>query len=164
MGHRRRPGFNLPTTGPPAARRPATSAASSHRRRYPCSSRLSGSGLVGSKRVLGQAIAPNAQRDGHILRHAEHWDRVLMVIEGVAGAANQWLEDFARASGNDQSLDYLVSVVSDRIVDALPQFLDPTLRPGLHASVRGNWRGFLAVVSREAVSYTHLTLPTILLV
>lgn len=74
-----------------------------------------------------------------------------MVNEGVAGPANQWLEDFARASDNDRNLDYLVSVVADRIVDALPQFLDPTLRPGLHASVRGNWKGFLAVVSREEI-------------
>lgn len=68
-----------------------------------------------------------------------------------AKAATEWLEDFARTSGNQQRLDYLVSLVAGRIVEALPQFGEPTLRPGLDASVRGNWKGFLAVVSREHI-------------
>lgn len=68
-----------------------------------------------------------------------------------ADAANRWLDDFARTSSSEQSLDRLVAVVTDRIVSAVPEFGDPALRPGLNASVRGNWTGFLAVVSHERI-------------
>ncbi len=44
-----------------------------------------------------------------------------------------------------------VDVVDDRIVEALHEFLDPTLRPELHASTRAHWKGFLTVVSRETI-------------
>ncbi len=74
-----------------------------------------------------------------------------MKDERTAEAADRWLEDFARASENEQRLDHLVAVIADRIVEAVPQFLDPALRPGLDASVRGNWKGFLAVVSRDDI-------------
>lgn len=66
-------------------------------------------------------------------------------------AAKQWLDDFARASESSETLDYLVQVVDDRIVQALPEFLDPTLRAELHASTRAHWKGFLAVVTRDSI-------------
>lgn len=66
-------------------------------------------------------------------------------------AARQWLQDFARGSESSDTLDYLVKVVDDRIVEALPEFLDPTLRAELHASTRSHWKGFLAVVARESI-------------
>ena len=69
-------------------------------------------------------------------------------------AARQWLDDFARASESGETLDYLVGVVDDRIVQALPEFLDPTLRAELHASTRAHWKGFLAVVTRDAIEVT----------
>lgn len=73
----------------------------------------------------------------------------MTVTETVA--ARQWLEDFARSSESSDTLDYLVQVVDDRIVQALPEFLDPTLRAELHASTRSHWKGFLAVVTRDAI-------------
>lgn len=66
-------------------------------------------------------------------------------------AARNWLDGFARASESSDTLDYLVQVVDDRIVQSLPEFLDPTLRAELHASTRAHWKGFLAVVTREAI-------------
>lgn len=66
-------------------------------------------------------------------------------------AAGDWLAAFARKSESSETLDHLVTVVDDRIVDALPEFLDPTLRAELHASTRSHWKGFLAVVTRETI-------------
>lgn len=68
-----------------------------------------------------------------------------------ADGARRWLEKFARKAENSQVLDYLVDVVDGRIVEALPEFRDPTLRAELHASTRSHWKGFLAVVSRDAI-------------
>lgn len=65
--------------------------------------------------------------------------------------ARQWLDEFARSAESRDTLDYLVGVVDDRIVQALPEFLDPTLRAELHASTRAHWKGFLAVVTRDAI-------------
>ena len=76
-----------------------------------------------------------------------------------AEAADRWLEDFARAAESTESLDRLVAVVTDRIVTALPEFLDPTLRPGLNASARGNWKGFLAVVASERIEVRPAAIP-----
>jgi hypothetical protein len=69
--------------------------------------------------------------------------------DGVAAVA--WLDEFARRSENSQTLDHLVAVVDDRIIEALPEFIDPTLRTELHASTRAHWKGFLAVVARESI-------------
>lgn len=66
-------------------------------------------------------------------------------------SAKHWLDCFARASESSDTLDYLVSVIDDRIVEALPEFLDPTLRSELHASTRAHWKGFLAVVTRDRI-------------
>lgn len=66
-------------------------------------------------------------------------------------AAGDWLTAFARKSESSDTLDHLVTVVDDRIIDALPEFLDPTLRAELHASTRSHWKGFLAVVTRETI-------------
>ncbi len=71
--------------------------------------------------------------------------------ESDAAAARIWLEQFARTSESSETLDRLVGVVDDRIVEALPEFLDPTLRAELHASTRAHWKGFLAVVARDAI-------------
>lgn len=68
-----------------------------------------------------------------------------------AVAARHWLQEFARRSESSAVLDHLVTVVDDRIVEALPEFLDPTLRAELHASTRSHWKGFLAVVTRETI-------------
>ena len=68
-----------------------------------------------------------------------------------AFAAEKWLAWFARKSESSETLDYLVSVVDDRIVEALPEFVDPTLRAELHASTRAHWKGFLAVVTRPTI-------------
>lgn len=73
----------------------------------------------------------------------------MTVTESVV--ARQWLDEFARASESSDTLDYLVGVVDDQIVSALPEFLDPTLRTELHASTRAHWKGFLAVVTRESI-------------
>ncbi len=68
-----------------------------------------------------------------------------------ADAARRWLDEFARKAENSEVLDYLVAVVDDGIVEALPEFHDPTLRAELHASTRSHWKGFLAVVSRDTI-------------
>lgn len=72
-------------------------------------------------------------------------------METDALSAKHWLDGFARASESSEILDYLVSVIDDRIVEALPEFLDPTLRSELHASTRAHWKGFLAVVTRDCI-------------
>lgn len=66
-------------------------------------------------------------------------------------AAEEWLAGFAHKSESSETLDALVSVVDDQIVDALPEFVDPTLRAELHASTRAHWKGFLAVVTRPTI-------------
>jgi hypothetical protein len=66
-------------------------------------------------------------------------------------AAEEWLAGFARKSESSETLDYLVTVLDNRIVQALPEFVDPTLRAELHASTRAHWKGFLAVVTRETI-------------
>lgn len=66
-------------------------------------------------------------------------------------AAEEWLAGFSRRSESSETLDHLVSVVDDRIVEAVPEFVDPTLRTELHASTRAHWKGFLGVVTREAI-------------
>lgn len=65
--------------------------------------------------------------------------------------ARAWLSKFAHTSESSEALDRLVAVVDDRIVDVLPEFLDPTLRAELNASTRAHWKGFLAVVARETI-------------
>ncbi|MBC7301860.1 MAG: helix-turn-helix domain-containing protein [Nocardia sp.] len=65
--------------------------------------------------------------------------------------ATQWLQQFARAAEDRATLDHLVGLINDRILESLPQLVaDATLRAELDASTRAHWRGFLAVVAREA--------------
>ena len=66
-------------------------------------------------------------------------------------AVTDWLAQFAGASESRETLDRLVTVVDDEIAEALPMFADPTLRRDLDASTRSNWKGFLAVVTRDIV-------------
>ena len=66
-------------------------------------------------------------------------------------AVTDWLAQFAEASEHRETLDHLVTVVDDEITEALPMFTDPTLRRDLDASTRSNWKGFLAVVTRDIV-------------
>ncbi|SEB22948.1 MULTISPECIES: helix-turn-helix domain-containing protein [unclassified Mycobacterium] len=66
-------------------------------------------------------------------------------------AVTDWLAQFAEVSENRETLDRLVTVVDDEITAALPMFTDPTLRRDLDASTRSNWKGFLAVVTRDIV-------------
>lgn len=73
------------------------------------------------------------------------------MTQSDATAAGAWLDEFARKSESSETLDYLVAVVDDRIIEALPEFLDPVLRNELHASTRAHWKGFLAVVARETI-------------
>lgn len=75
----------------------------------------------------------------------------VFVAESDALAGRLWLDDFTRASESRETLDYLVKVVDDQIVESLPEFLDPTLRAELHASTRAHWKGFLAVVTRDRI-------------
>lgn len=70
-----------------------------------------------------------------------------------AKTARQWLEDFARTAEDRETLDYLVTVLDDRIVEEVPEFRDPVLRGELHASSRSHWKGFLAVVSRDTIEF-----------
>jgi hypothetical protein len=73
------------------------------------------------------------------------------VIEGDIAAEQQWFDDFGRGSENPETLDRLVAVVNDRIVDGVPELCDPTLRPELEASTRSHWKGFLTVMNRETI-------------
>lgn len=73
------------------------------------------------------------------------------LAETDVASAKQWLDNFARTAESSETLDYLVGVIDDRIVDSLPEFLDPTLRSELHASTRAHWKGFLAVVTRDSI-------------
>ena len=66
-------------------------------------------------------------------------------------AEQKWFDDFARASESPETLDRLVAVVNERIVEGLPELRDPTLRPELEASTRSHWKGFLAVMNRETI-------------
>lgn len=66
-------------------------------------------------------------------------------------AARQWLEHFADTSDHRQAFDHLAAVINQQIIEELPQFVDPTLRSELHASTRAHWKGFLAVVTRDAI-------------
>lgn len=75
----------------------------------------------------------------------------VLVAENDAVTAKLWLDEFARASESSETLDYLVKVIDDQIVESLPEFLDPTLRAELHASTRSHWKGFLAVVTRDQI-------------
>jgi hypothetical protein len=58
------------------------------------------------------------------------------VIDSDNGAEQQWFDEFGRASENPETLDRLVAVVNDRIVEGVPELRDPTLRPELEASTR----------------------------
>jgi hypothetical protein len=75
----------------------------------------------------------------------------LSVTRSDAAAAREWLDAFARRCESSDALDHLVKFVDDRTIAALPEFNDPTLRAELHASTRAHWKGFLAVVAREAI-------------
>ncbi len=66
-------------------------------------------------------------------------------------AMTRWLGQFTRSAESAETLDHLVGVVNDRIVEALPEFEDPTLLHDLHASTRSHWKGFLDVVGRESI-------------
>ena len=72
----------------------------------------------------------------------------------AAVAAGTWLGQFVHKAESSDVLDRLVAVVDDQIVEALPEFLDPTLRAELHASTRSHWKGFLGVVTRETIDVT----------
>jgi hypothetical protein len=67
--------------------------------------------------------------------------------------AKRWLDDFARSAESSAALDRLVHVIDDRVLEALPEFHDPTLRAELAASTRSHWKGFLGVVSRESIEF-----------
>ena len=58
------------------------------------------------------------------------------MIDSDNGAEQQWFDEFGRASENPETLDRLVAVVNDRIVEGVPELRDPTLRPELEASTR----------------------------
>jgi DNA-binding PucR family transcriptional regulator len=73
------------------------------------------------------------------------------VLLNEEAAEQKWFDDFARASESSEALDRLVAAVNDRIVQGLPELLDPTLRPELEASTRSHWKGFLAVVNRATI-------------
>lgn len=73
------------------------------------------------------------------------------VIESDNGAEQQWFDEFGRASENPETLDRLVAVVNDRIIEGVPELRDPTLRPELEASTRSHWKGFLTVMNRETI-------------
>lgn len=73
------------------------------------------------------------------------------MAETDVASAKQWLDNFARIAESSETLDYLVGVIDDRIVESLPEFLDPTLRSELHASTRAHWKGFLGVVARDNI-------------
>jgi hypothetical protein len=60
-------------------------------------------------------------------------------------------EVFDVASEDPETLDRLVAVVNDRIVEGVPELRDPTLRPELEASTRSHWKGFLTVMNRETI-------------
>ena len=66
-------------------------------------------------------------------------------------AVAEWLAQLSLEAESRQALDRLVTVVDDEITEALPMFTDPTLRSELDASTRSNWKGFLAVVTRDLV-------------
>jgi DNA-binding PucR family transcriptional regulator len=72
-------------------------------------------------------------------------------MQNEEAAEQKWFDDFARASESPATLDRLVAAVNDRIVEGLPELLDPTLRPELEASTRAHWKGFLAVVNRSSI-------------
>jgi hypothetical protein len=76
---------------------------------------------------------------------------VVTVAQFDPAAARNWLDGFVRTCESSEALDHLVTVVDDRIVEALPEFDDPTLRAELHASTRSHWKGFLSVVTRETI-------------
>ncbi len=65
--------------------------------------------------------------------------------------ARQWLADFSRTSESSETLDYLVGVVNDEILAALPDFRDPTISAELDECTRAHWKGFMAVVARDAI-------------
>lgn len=73
------------------------------------------------------------------------------MIESDNGAEQQWFDEFGRASENPETLDRLVAVVNDRIIEGVPELRDPTLRPELEASTRSHWKGFLTVMNRETI-------------
>lgn len=73
------------------------------------------------------------------------------MIDSDNGAEQQWFDEFGRASENPETLDRLVAVVNDRIVEGVPELRDPTLRPELEASTRAHWKGFLTVMNRETI-------------
>ena len=73
------------------------------------------------------------------------------MIESDNAAEQQWFDDFARASESPETLDRLVAVVNERIVEGVPELRDPTLRPELEASTRSHWKGFLTVMNRETI-------------
>jgi DNA-binding PucR family transcriptional regulator len=73
------------------------------------------------------------------------------VIEDQEAAEQKWFDDFGRASESPETLDRLVAVVNDRIVEGVPELRDPTLRPELEASTRSHWKGFLTVMNRETI-------------
>ncbi|MUL44596.1 CdaR family transcriptional regulator [Mycobacterium sp. CBMA293] len=68
-----------------------------------------------------------------------------------AAAVTRWLAQYVLSSESRETLDRLVKVVDDEIVEALPEFTDPTLRRELDASTRSHWKGFLSVATRDAV-------------
>jgi DNA-binding PucR family transcriptional regulator len=74
-----------------------------------------------------------------------------VVVEDQEAAEQKWFDDFGRASESPETLDRLVAVVNDRIVEGVPELRDPTLRPELEASTRSHWKGFLTVMNRETI-------------
>ena len=73
------------------------------------------------------------------------------MIQNPTAAEQQWFDDFGRASENPETLDRLVGVLNDRIVEGVPELRDPTLRPELDANTRSHWKGFLTVINRETI-------------
>ena len=73
------------------------------------------------------------------------------MIQNPTAAEQQWFDDFGRASENPETLDRLVGVLNDRIVEGVPELRDPTLRPELDANTRPHWKGFLTVINRETI-------------
>ncbi|MBB3037090.1 PucR family transcriptional regulator [Hoyosella altamirensis] len=67
-----------------------------------------------------------------------------------ASKTREWLERFARAGEDRETLDRLVGIVDAQILEAIPELsTDATLVAELHGSTRAHWRGFLSMVARE---------------